>query len=138
MDKIKPIPYANYENVCEQIEKQLTHYMRLEDWSRCKYNIWAFYHALKRFIVCENETAILEEMYDTKMRSFNKAQISKKEFVAYMASDIPVAVGSWVFNEKNKTVCSVCKVSPYEGLDADVWSAWDPQHCPHCGAKMIN
>lgn len=44
--------------------------------------------------------------------------------------------GHWEFNDKYATVCSVCKTSPYKGLDADIWSAWEPSYCPNCGAKM--
>ena len=73
-----------YEEACKQIEGKITYYMRREDWCRTKSDIWAFWRTLRCFIVCENEVSILEEMYDSKMGAFNKAQVSKKDFVAYM------------------------------------------------------
>lgn len=34
-------------------------------------------------------------------------------------------------------ICSNCRKDKYENLDADLWSDWDIDYCPHCGAKII-
>lgn len=82
MKNVEYIPC--YEEACKQIEGKLTYYMRFEDWNRSKTDIWAFWRTMRCFIVCENEVAILENMYASKMGMLNKAMVSKKDFVAYM------------------------------------------------------
>ena len=32
--------------------------------------------------------------------------------------------------------CPVCGEDRFKGLDADIWSDWEPPYCPNCGAKM--
>jgi hypothetical protein len=83
---------------------------------------------------------------DKVFKSYKPSKIPKgeaawiaKKFLVEKAPSVavaPVKVGSWEFNDKYATVCSVCKTSPYKGLDADIWSAWEPSYCPNCGAKM--
>ena len=41
----------------------------------------------------------------------------------------------WI-HTNGKVLCSLCGVDKFEDLDADVWSDWDIDFCPHCGAKM--
>ena len=45
----------------------------------------------------------------------------------------PVAHGRW---ENGCSICPICGVDKFSGLDADVWSDWKPKYCPNCGAKM--
>lgn len=33
-------------------------------------------------------------------------------------------------------ICPICGEDKFKGLDADIWSDWEPKHCPNCGAKM--
>jgi len=82
MKNVEYIPC--YEESCKQIEEKLTYYMKREDWNRIKSDIWAFWRTMRCFIVCENEVAILEDMYASKMGALNKAMVSKKDFVSYM------------------------------------------------------
>lgn len=44
----------------------------------------------------------------------------------------PVKHGNWVDGD----YCSICNISAYEGLDADIFSTYCPPFCPNCGAKM--
>jgi len=39
--------------------------------------------------------------------------------------------GRWIFWDKNRVMCSECKLEPYSGKGADSF-----KYCPHCGAKM--
>lgn len=44
----------------------------------------------------------------------------------------PVRHGRWKCNKP----CPVCGEDRFDGLDADIWSDWEPPYCPNCGAKM--
>lgn len=49
------------------------------------------------------------------------------------AADVaPVVHGEWI----NLGVCSNCGKNIYDGIDADIWSRYEPPYCPNCGAKM--
>lgn len=41
--------------------------------------------------------------------------------------------GRW---EPGNPICPICGEDKFKGLDADIWSDWEPKHCPNCGAKM--
>ena len=45
----------------------------------------------------------------------------------------PVRHGRW---EPGNPICPVCGEDKFKGLDADIWSDWNPAYCPNCGAKM--
>lgn len=45
----------------------------------------------------------------------------------------PVVHGQW---KNGCPICPVCGMDKFSGLDADIWSDWQPKHCPNCGAKM--
>ena len=46
--------------------------------------------------------------------------------------DVPdMKVGKWIYWDKNRVLCSVCKLEPYAGKGADNF-----KYCPNCGAKM--
>ncbi len=45
---------------------------------------------------------------------------------------VPVKHGNWADGD----YCSICNISVYEGLDADIFSTYCPPFCPNCGAKM--
>ena len=45
----------------------------------------------------------------------------------------PLPKGQWV---DGNGICPCCGKDKYEGLDADIWSDWQPRFCPNCGAKM--
>ena len=38
--------------------------------------------------------------------------------------------------EPGNPICPICGEDKFKGLDADIWSDWEPKHCPNCGAKM--
>ena len=44
----------------------------------------------------------------------------------------PVVNGYWV----DHYICSNCGKRSTAGLDADVWTCYEPPFCPNCGAKM--
>lgn len=44
----------------------------------------------------------------------------------------PVVHGYWV----DHYICSNCGKWSTAGLDADVWTSYEPPFCPNCGAKM--
>lgn len=51
----------------------------------------------------------------------------------FPAADVaPVRHGRWECAEP----CPVCGRDRFEGLDADIWSDWEPPYCPNCGAYM--
>ena len=52
--------------------------------------------------------------------------MAKKNSVA------PVLHGRWECQKP----CPVCGEDRFKGLDADIWSDWEPPYCPNCGAKM--
>ena len=41
--------------------------------------------------------------------------------------------GRW---EPGNPICPICGEDKFKGLDADIWSDWEPKHCPNCGAKI--
>lgn len=46
---------------------------------------------------------------------------------------VPVRHGRW---EPGNPICPVCGGNKFKNLDADIWSDWQPDFCPNCGAKM--
>ena len=44
----------------------------------------------------------------------------------------PVVNGYWV----DHYICSNCGKRSTAGLDADVWTCYEPPFCPNCGANM--
>lgn len=46
---------------------------------------------------------------------------------------VEVRHGRW---EPGNPICPTCGEDKFKGLDADIWSDWEPKHCPNCGAKM--
>lgn len=44
----------------------------------------------------------------------------------------PVVHGYWV----DHYICSNCGKWSTAGLDADVWTSYEPSFCPNCGARM--
>ena len=46
---------------------------------------------------------------------------------------VEVRHGGW---EPGNPICPICGEDKFKGLDADIWSDWEPKHCPNCGAKM--
>lgn len=51
-----------------------------------------------------------------------------------LTSDVvEVRHGRW---EPGNPICPICGEDKFKGLDADIWSDWEPKHCPNCGAKM--
>ena len=45
----------------------------------------------------------------------------------------PVRHGRWIDGDP---YCPICRKDKFIGLAADVWSDWQPDYCPNCGAKM--
>ena len=46
---------------------------------------------------------------------------------------VEVRHGRW---EPGNPICPICGEDKFKGLDADIWSDWEPKHCHNCGAKM--
>ena len=46
---------------------------------------------------------------------------------------VEVRHGRW---EPGNPICPICGEDKFKGLDADIWSDWEPKQCPNCGAKM--
>lgn len=46
---------------------------------------------------------------------------------------VEVRHGRW---EPGNPICPIFGEDKFKGLDADIWSDWEPKHCPNCGAKM--
>lgn len=46
---------------------------------------------------------------------------------------VEVRHGRW---EPGNPICPICGEDKFKGLVADIWSDWEPKHCPNCGAKM--
>ena len=86
----------------------------------------------------------LEELmkFSIRRNRYNKEHgndfVSGIEMVLEYAKNIPAADvapvrhGRWECNKP----CPVCGGDRFEGLDADIWSDWEPPYCPNCGAKM--
>jgi hypothetical protein len=45
----------------------------------------------------------------------------------------PVRHGHWINGD---CICPCCGEDKFKDLDADIWSDWQPEFCPNCGAKM--
>ena len=57
----------------------------------------------------------------------------KEELSKVPAADVaPVRHGKWECQKP----CPVCGEDRFKGLDADIWSDWEPPYCPNCGARM--
>ena len=55
------------------------------------------------------------------------------DIIGAPAADVaPVRHGKWECQKP----CPVCGEDRFKGLDADIWSDWEPPYCPNCGAKM--
>lgn len=50
---------------------------------------------------------------------------------ALTADVVEVKHGKWIFWDKNRVMCSMCKLEPYAGT-----GAYRFMYCPYCGAKM--
>ena len=44
-----------------------------------------------------------------------------------------VVHGQW---KDGVSICPICGMDKYTGLDADIYADWQPKFCPNCGAKM--
>lgn len=44
-----------------------------------------------------------------------------------------VVQGQW---KDGDVICPICGMDKYSGLDADIYTDWQPKFCPNCGAKM--
>ncbi|RKJ75621.1 hypothetical protein D7X33_16510 [Butyricicoccus sp. 1XD8-22] len=50
------------------------------------------------------------------------------------AADVaPIVHGKW---KNGNSICPICGMDKFSGLDADIWADWQPKFCPNCGAKM--
>lgn len=60
-------------------------------------------------------------------------QTLKRYVKRQQAADVaPVRHGRWECQKP----CPVCGEDRFKGLDADIWSDWEPPYCPNCGARM--
>ena len=50
-----------------------------------------------------------------------------------IANVVEVVHGAW---KSGDCRCPVCGEDKFKGLDADIWSDWNPNYCPNCGADM--
>ena len=74
--------------------------------------------------------AIRDALYDADAITMSGIKILNQFPVADVA---PVRHGRWVDGDP---YCPICRKDKFIGLDADVWSDWQPDYCPNCGAKM--
>lgn len=45
---------------------------------------------------------------------------------------VEVRHGRW---EPGNPICPICGEDKFKGLDADIWSDWEPKHCPNCARR---
>ena len=38
--------------------------------------------------------------------------------------------------EPGNSICPCCGEDKFKGLDADIWSDWQPKFCPNCGTRI--
>ena len=69
--------------------------------------------------------------YDHYTSGFDEAVTRVENFPT--ADVAPVRHGRWIDGDP---YCPICRKDKFRGLDADVWSDWQPDYCPNCGAKM--
>ena len=69
--------------------------------------------------------------YDHYTSGFDEAVTRVENFPT--ADVAPVRHGRWIDGDP---YCPICRKDKFIGLDADVWSDWQPDYCPNCGAKM--
>jgi hypothetical protein len=74
--------------------------------------------------------AIRDALYDADAITMSGVKILNQFPVADVA---PVRHGRWIDGDP---YCPICRKDKFIGLDADVWSDWQPDYCPNCGAKM--
>ena len=74
--------------------------------------------------------AIRDALYDADAITMSGVKILNQFPVADVA---PVRHGRW---NNGDPYCPICRKDKFGGLDADVWSDWQPDYCPNCGAKM--
>lgn len=74
--------------------------------------------------------AIRDTLYDADAITMSGVKILNQFPVADVA---PVRHGRWIDGDP---YCPICRKDKFRGLDADVWSDWQPDYCPNCGAKM--
>lgn len=74
--------------------------------------------------------AIRDALYDADAITMSGVKILNQFPVADVA---PVRHGRWIDGDP---YCPICRKDKFRGLDADVWSDWQPDYCPNCGAKM--
>ena len=56
-----------------------------------------------------------------------------RRLLSIPADVAPVVHGRW---EPGNPICPVCGGNKFKDLDADIWSDWQPDFCPNCGAEM--
>ena len=74
--------------------------------------------------------ALRDTLYDADAITMSGVKILNQFPVADVA---PVRHGRWIDGDP---YCPICRKDKFIGLDADVWSDWQPDYCPNCGAKM--
>lgn len=74
--------------------------------------------------------AIRDALYDADAITMSGVKILNQ----FPAADVvPVRHGRWIDGDP---YCPICRKDKFRGLDADIWSDWQPDYCPNCGAKM--
>jgi predicted nucleic acid-binding Zn-ribbon protein len=74
------------------------------------------------------------ELLRAAVLSFPITRQSQREllaFIEWLKSQPERPKGRW-----EDGICTNCGKDVYEGLDADIWSAYIPPFCPNCGAEM--
>ena len=84
----KVVPATGCEEVCSRILELIIAYLEMMNYFMAKEDIKAFWKTLCAFIGRRDDAAILQRLYDEHMSDFNKARVSKEEFVAYMMKGV--------------------------------------------------
>lgn len=74
--------------------------------------------------------AIRDALYDADAITMSGVKILNQ----FPGADVAlVRHGRWIDGDP---YCPICRKDKFRGLDADVWSDWQPDYCPNCGADM--
>ena len=88
---------------------------------------------VNRLIDIENEFQQYKPFHGFEHAMYRKICEAEIAIGKTQAADVaPVQYGQWECQKP----CPVCGEDRFKGLDADIWSDWEPPYCPNCGAKM--